>query len=1360
MSTRTLGAPTTNQMSSNSLSKMAQTHWSEPPGINDSFNFDINVVDKIFDSELKKNKFDQKTLLILEFSRYLENYLWPGINDENCTTKATISIACMINIKMHQAVPAWEAIKNKPKHFPTLFKKVLELMLDETLPVNQQTILLKFLGYCYRSLEVTAVHFEVKKTLNLDFLTNISEGRLKELFSQAENIELKKKYKKLKKKNKLTESIYNTAIPKLVNKFLVLIVKEEFDRDLLDYCQRFVDWMIDLDSSLFCRRFFNTYLLDSSVVVRCKNSNLYNDDDVFTQLVNTLEVYCAFEIDDISGSPLSKNEMLKRHYTRMKQFQKCIYENFEKLKPLSLSSIAKINTKESLTKCLFSIEIEELKALSGLLNLRVLQTDSKKVIIEMIVSYYVQRKSQLDEINNLPLYPTEGLLWSDNLTKTENFIKDECLALPKLNLQFLTLHDYLLRNFKLFHLESAFEIRHDIEKVVSSMKPWLKPDNTAGFFGWSRMGLPLQSFSIVEVTKPNIGEFAPAQVRADLKIVTNSLKFNVRQEWENLRKHDVCFLVTILKSKAVEKGKKEPFQDRYKLLVRGCEVEGMLDDDGRVIEEGPEEKPVIKSNYITYRVYLDTNQYQNDMESIHKQGNTDPYESFHLVIRRKPKENNFKAVLKTIRDLMNTKCVVPEWLHKILLGFGNPSSANYKTLHREINNLDWNDTFISYDHLCSSFPNYTIKLEDENQVMEPPFKLNFSRDDTQISVTSHEVPNRGPYLSSSVKRNSIRFTPTQIEAIRSGLQPGLTMVVGPPGTGKTDVAVQIISNLYHNFPEQRTLIVTHSNQALNQLFEKIMELDIDERHLLRLGHGEEELETKKDFSRYGRVNFILRERKKLLTEVGLLQSSLGIPGEVSYTCETACHFFLYQVLSRWEKYEHQMNKSKSVDDLKILFPFNNFFKSAQPLFTKNSFEENWKIAEGCFCYIRTIFTKLEEFRAFELMQSGLDRSKYLLIKSAKIIAMTCTHAALRRQDLVQLDFKYDNILMEESAQILEIETFIPLLLQNPCDGYNRLKRWIMIGDHHQLPPVVQNLAFQKFSNMEQSLFTRFVRLGVPTVQLDAQGRCRKDLCDLFRWRYPVLNELSHVESKKEYKTPNPGFKFNYQLLNVADCEESEPTPYFYQNINEAEYCVAIFQYMRLIGYPKDKITILTTYNGQKQLIRDVLRKKCENHPLLGLPHKVTTVDKYQGQQNDYIILSLVRTKTVGHLRDVRRLVVALSRARLGLYIVAKKSLFSNCYELSQSFDLLNKNPEKLHLFPNEAHSECSDVKGGRGRELVINNMQHLCGFVYNKFIDKMRQMQQQQNVNAFKRPLLDMPEVDPPKNPHVENKMGSSEKAE
>lgn len=49
-------------------------------------------------------------------------------------------------------------------------------------------------------------------------------------------------------------------------------------------------------------------------------------------------------------------------------------------------------------------------------------------------------------------------------------------------------------------------------------------------------------------------------------------------------------------------------------------------------------------------------------------------------------------------------------------------------------------------------------------------------------------------------------------------------VVGPPGTGKTDVAVQIISNLYHNFPEQRTLIVTHSNQVRYFMYEIFLQL--------------------------------------------------------------------------------------------------------------------------------------------------------------------------------------------------------------------------------------------------------------------------------------------------------------------------------------------------------------------------------------------------------------------------------------------------------------------------------------------------------------------------------------------------------
>lgn len=171
---------------------------------------------------------------------------------------------------------------------------------------------------------------------------------------------------------------------------------------------------------------------------------------------------------------------------------------------------------------------------------------------------------------------------------------------------------------------------------------------------------------------------------------------------------------------------------------------------------------------------------------------------------------------------------------------------------------------------------------------------------------------------------------------------------------------------------------------------------------------------------------------------------------------------------------------------------------------------------------------------------------------------------------------------------------------------------------------------------------------------------------------------------------------------------------------EAEYVVGLYMYMRLLGYPPDKISILTTYNGQKHLIRDVVNKRCADNPVFGRPAKVTTVDKYQGQQNDYILLSLVRTKAVGHLRDVRRLVVAMSRARLGLYIFARVSLFQNCFELSPSFRILMKRPQELYLLPTENYPTAR--KAGSefvGDPFIIYDMPQMAKFVFDFYQQKL-----------------------------------------
>lgn len=59
-----------------------------------------------------------------------------------------------------------------------------------------------------------------------------------------------------------------------------------------------------------------------------------------------------------------------------------------------------------------------------------------------------------------------------------------------------------------------------------------------------------------------------------------------------------------------------------------------------------------------------------------------------------------------------------------------------------------------------------------------------------------------------------------------------------------------------------------------------------------------------------------------------------------------------------------------------------------------------------------------------------------------------------------------------------------------------------------------------------------------------------------------------------------------------------------QNLGEAEYLVSVYQYMRLLGYPAERISVLTTYNGQKALIQDVLERRCAYHPLFGRPAMV------------------------------------------------------------------------------------------------------------------------------------------------------------
>lgn len=58
-----------------------------------------------------------------------------------------------------------------------------------------------------------------------------------------------------------------------------------------------------------------------------------------------------------------------------------------------------------------------------------------------------------------------------------------------------------------------------------------------------------------------------------------------------------------------------------------------------------------------------------------------------------------------------------------------------------------------------------------------------------------------------------------------------------------------------------------------------------------------------------------------------------------------------------------------------------------------------------------------------------------------------------------------------------------------------------------------------------------------------------------------------------------------------------------QNLGEAEMVVSVYMYMRLRGYPAAQISILSPYNGQVALLRDVIERRCAQHPAFGRPHK-------------------------------------------------------------------------------------------------------------------------------------------------------------
>lgn len=269
-----------------------------------------------------------------------------------------------------------------------------------------------------------------------------------------------------------------------------------------------------------------------------------------------------------------------------------------------------------------------------------------------------------------------------------------------------------------------------------------------------------------------------------------------------------------------------------------------------------------------------------------------------------------------------------------------------------------------------------------------------------------------------------------------------------------------------------------------------------------------------------------------------------------------------------------------------------------------------------------------------------------------ITIIGCTTTGLTKYRGLLAAAKPRVLLIEEAAETREANITSALVPS--------LEQVALIGDHQQLAPNVdvRLLALPPY-HLDVSLMERLIRLGLPYAQLGVQRRMASNLRKVVQVFYPNLQDHESVKSLP----PVRGMGNHNLWWFQHTWPESRNSRLSWYNSAEAEMIVGFVQHLVLSGCDLTQITILTYYTGQVQCIEDKLQTlgilSCEEDEPLCL---VKTVDGYQGEENDIVIVSLVRSPEnfedradAGFVEVENRAVVALSRAKHGLYVFGNSS---------------------------------------------------------------------------------------------------------
>ena len=259
-------------------------------------------------------------------------------------------------------------------------------------------------------------------------------------------------------------------------------------------------------------------------------------------------------------------------------------------------------------------------------------------------------------------------------------------------------------------------------------------------------------------------------------------------------------------------------------------------------------------------------------------------------------------------------------------------------------------------------------------------------------------------------------------------------------------------------------------------------------------------------------------------------------------------------------------------------------------------------------------------------------------RKADVLGMTTTGAAKHHHILRETHANI--IIIEEAAEVFESHIMTSL---SPS-----VQHLILIGDHKQLRPKPNNYELEKEYNFAISLFERLIDNKFPHVTLEIQHRMRPEIASLI---CPAIYEnLSNAETVKNYE-PVKGVKNNLFFINHHFPEESNPNEdkKTHLNTHEANYLVALCRYLLKQGYNRSQIMLLTMYRGQLLAMKQRMKRK----DFEGI--RVAAVDDFQGEENDIILLSLVRSNSdgsIGFFSIENRICMSLSRAKMGFYVIS------------------------------------------------------------------------------------------------------------